>query len=798
MLVAAVTPRLTQRADIAKYQVDFESIPQEDILADVMFPSEDLELTRQARTAAAATVPDQFYVDEDLIEQQLTGLGTSLDALAAQRETVDQAIREALLASSSAEEASAVVAQAVQGVVDGFVAENDAFKSVSNTALLAAWLTPDPRTVPTPRFGAPTGENGQGPAPVTGLDEPVGGPVQFMHQERLTMLAREALRYTLAYGILSPSDVAERGGGGNPGEKSIVVRRQRPLAGAEQTTDVVALADVPIPARAQALLTERLQVVAAEQSSAEADTPLDWAALRDAAFELAKLHIGRTLVFDESATAGARMTARQAVEPVKRTIPRNARIQEGGVPWTEQSIWDYKAYRAWQRAGQKPVAGIAGALVAHMILVGLIVGGLVRSLPLLTKREQDLRRDLLLSLLIMCATLIVGRVVLYFEPTGLIVPVAAAAILLAILTNVQLATWSAFLTAGLVSIQYDYNWRLLVVNCAMSFAGVLSIFVVRRRNDMTNAAFKAMFVGVVTMGAIILATEPLLSNETLRRLVLVALSGAACLFVVPALLSPLERLFGITTDIQLLEYSDLNNEVLSRLGIEIPATYAHSMMLGQLAETAAASIGANGLLARVCAYYHDIGKLRRPEYFTENQTGANIHDELSPRLSARAIASHVSEGAEMARQFHLPKPVIDGIYEHHGTCLISFFYQEALAQQKHGDAREADFRYPGPRPQSRETAILMICDAVESGVRSIKNPNEERVRELVDRVVTGRANDRQFDECDITLKELDTVKDVVTKHVVTTLHRRIAYPDQFPDKKGDAPNVIPLSGGHEA
>ena len=152
----------------------------------------------------------------------------------------------------------------------------------------------------------------------------------------------------------------------------------------------------------------------------------------------------------------------------------------------------------------------------------------------------------------------------------------------------------------------------------------------------------------------------------------------------------------------------------------------------------------------------------------------------------------------MARQFHLPKPVIDAIYEHHGTCLISFFYQEALAQQKHGDAREADFRYPGPKPQSRETAILMICDAVESGVRSIKNPNEERVRELVDRIITGRANDRQFDECDITLKELDTIKDVVTKHVLTALHRRIAYPDQFPDRKDEAPNVISLSGGHEA
>jgi hypothetical protein len=218
-------------------------------------------------------------------------------------------------------------------------------------------------------------------------------------------------------------------------------------------------------------------------------------------------------------------------------------------------------------------------------------------------------------------------------------------------------------------------------------------------------------------------------------------------------------------------------------------------MMGQLAETACDAIGANGLLARVCAYYHDIGKLRRPEYFSENQTGYNVHDDMSPRLSARAIASHVTEGVELAREYHLPQPIIRGILEHHGTMLISFFYQQALDQQKHGDVREEDFRYPGPKPQSRETAILMICDGVESGVRTIKSPNEDRVRDFIDKIIQGRSADRQFDECDLTLKQLDTIRDVLTSVVLSTHHSRVSYPER--PSLEEAPNVIHIStGGH--
>jgi len=383
------------------------------------------------------------------------------------------------------------------------------------------------------------------------------------------------------------------------------------------------------------------------------------------------------------------------------------------------------------------------------------------------------------------------------EPNGLLVPVVASAVLLTILTNARTTSVACVIISVLLSVQYGQDWRLLIVSGAMAFTGIVSIYTVRKRGDINRAAIRATAIGWLALMAATLSSETLMNwpmvQNLFQDLLLITLNGFMCMLLVPGLLSPMERLFGITTDIQLLEYSDLNNELLSRLAIEVPATYAHSLMMGQMAEAACDAVGANGLMARVCAYYHDIGKLRRPEYFSENQTGYNIHDDLSPRLSARAIASHVMEGAEMARECHLPQPIIRGILEHHGTLLIGFFYQQALDQQKHGDVREEDFRYPGPKPQSRETAILMICDAVESGVRSIKNPNEERIREFIDKMIQTRSEDRQFDDCELTLKQLDTIGEVLTRIIMTVHHTRVSYPER--PAREEADNVIRMNRG---
>ena len=458
-------------------------------------------------------------------------------------------------------------------------------------------------------------------------------------------------------------------------------------------------------------------------------------------------------------------------------------LQRAGERWSNQSISDVKTYWSMIRRGREPVAQVFIQITGSLLFAILALGFLNRAMLLFSTRAADVIRNENLALLLVCSTLMLGRLISYFEPTGYLAPVTACAILLSILVGARQAVAPSLIAAALVSVQYAFDWRLMIAQSAMALTAIFSITKVRKRSDMTSAALKATLLGAVVVLTVSMATDILFSEASLQRLFLIGLNGCVCILLAPAVLPPLERLFEITTDIQLLEYSDLNNEVLGRLAIEVPATYSHSLALGQLAEAAADAIGANGLLARVSAYYHDIGKLTMPEYFSENQTGSNIHNELSPRTSARAIAAHTLRGVEMAHEYHLPEPLIAAIREHHGTLKISFFYEQAQRLKRHDELREEDFRYAGPKPQSQETAILMICDAVESGLRSMRNPNEERIREFVDKIIQQRADDGQFDECDLTLRQLDIIEAAVARRMLSMMHTRVAYPDNVYEKK---------------
>ena len=626
---------------------------------------------------------------------------------------------------------------------------------------------------------------------MSGLLEPAAKPLEFAYASPLGKLAREGLEYVLTRGIIK-LDISED----KAQHPAITVLRDHVVVDLKLTEEIP-LKGVATPSAASDVLGEYLSgaAKAAAVELAGDRGKGDWAKLQNAAFEMAKPLLIDTLFFDQVYTEGERERARHAVPPVMKEVQPGEVIQQSHHRWTPQALSDVQTYLAKLQSQDQRENRIFVLAFAQAIFVALMLWGLARSAALLTPRyeRQQAARNLNLALLVMCATLVLGRLTSYFEPSGFVLPITAGAILLAILVSARFAVMAGLMTAALVSIQFGYDWRLLFVSSCMLFGGVLGMYRVRKRGDMTRAALKATAMGLVAMLAVTLAMDSLASGPALRRLLMVLFNGGACIFIVPGVLGPLERLFGITTDIQLLEYSDLNNEVLSRMAIEMPGTYSHSLMLGQLAEAAADVVGANGLLARVQAYYHDIGKLRRPEYFSENQTGTNIHDGLPPRLSARAIASHVACGVELAREYHLPKPIVDGIREHHGTTLISFFHQKAIEQNKHDEVREEDFRYPGPKPQGRETAILMICDAVESGVRSIKNPNEDRVREFIDKIITNRSMDRQFDQCGLALKDLDILKETLARRMTSALHARVAYPDRPPDKKVD--NVVTLSGG---
>jgi putative nucleotidyltransferase with HDIG domain len=245
------------------------------------------------------------------------------------------------------------------------------------------------------------------------------------------------------------------------------------------------------------------------------------------------------------------------------------------------------------------------------------------------------------------------------------------------------------------------------------------------------------------------------------------------------LLPFLESIFGVTTAITLLELSNPNHPLLKELLMKAPGTYYHSMMVSNLAESAAESVKADALLTRVGAYYHDIGKLKRPYFFSENQlSGENPHARLSPNLSALIIGSHPKDGVELGRKHRLPDAILDIATQHHGTSMISFFYQLALEQSARDDVTTANFRYEGPKPQSKEAAIIMLADAVEAGVRSLSKPSSNRVESMIRRMIKDKLEDGQLDQCDLTLKELDQIAEAFVYIMSGIYHSRIEYPEK--------------------
>lgn len=789
---AYVVMVLAMSRDSGRQTINIEDIGErvrrgEDIVAPFSFETVDLDRTEEARAAAAATVPDYYRVDRAQVETQVEVLDQHILRLRTWRPAVEAAVTEALRASFSDQDAVAVMEAAVALVAQEVVASAE-FQARIEPAAVAAWLRPDPGSLPERVFADPASRPDappETPRPVLELLPRSTDGLSFSDGDRLADLATTTLRHLLQQGVrvgLAPSDSRAH------------LLRAATTAEAGQPNQML-LSELPDWDQVLEIHNQWLQNEARARVR-EGEDSSGWAKLLDNALKMARLGLGDVIRPDLDATADARLRAREAVAPVMRTIEANIIIQQKNHYWTPQSRVEVETLVKLLESTARPRQRTAALVLSNCILAALAIALLHRSVDLLAEHASVRpETQFHLSLLVISGTLLGGRIVWYFEPTGFLLPAAASAILLAILVNARLAVIVGMLNAALLSVPYGYEWRVLVLVLAMSLAGAVSIYKVRRRSDMAAASLKATLAGLLAVAAMWLALDAGVAEDAWRRLLLVAMNGAICLLIVPGLLSPLERLFNLTTDIQLLEYSDLNNELLGQLAIKAPGTFAHSLMLGHLAEAAAERIGANGLLARVCAYYHDIGKMRRSEYFTENQTEHNIHDTLTPRQSSRAIAAHVLQGAQMAREYHLPKPIADGILEHHGTCMIGYFYQLALDQRKHGDVKEADFRYPGPKPQRPETAILMICDACESGVRSIKNPNEERVREFIDKIIESRSADGQFDECDLTLKQLNTIAEVLTTRIMTSLHTRVAYPDLKKDRPPD--NVIKLSGGAE-
>ncbi|MCS7234610.1 MAG: HDIG domain-containing protein [Armatimonadota bacterium] len=475
------------------------------------------------------------------------------------------------------------------------------------------------------------------------------------------------------------------------------------------------------------------------------------------------------LVVDESQTRRAREAARAGVEPVRvRVLKDEVVVRRGEVVTAEQM----RKLRALGLAsGPWPWDKIAGTVLLVSFVVATLGAYLSRFQPEVWSSSKLLSLAVLLVWLGAAGTRLVASTL---HP--LLVPTAAVAMLLAVLLNPRLAVFAAGVLAVLAGSLGTQDLRLV----AVAYAGaVVATFSVRRIQRRTDLAYAGLFVGAanaaVSLGADLLAATPL-GDAVLNAGVGVA-GGVLCGVLATGALPYLEDAFGLVTPIKLLELSNPSHPLLRRLQLEAPGTYHHTVVVANLAEAAAEAVGADPLLARVGTYYHDVGKLRRPGFFVENQVGGqNPHDRMTPTLSALAVAAHVRDGLELARQYRLPKAVADFIAQHHGTSLMAYFYHRAVEQQQ-GPVDPEAFRYEGPKPQTREAAIVMLADSVEAAARSVQNPTPERIRDLVRRIVHERLEDGQLDECDLTFRDLERITQVFTRLLVSMFHPRLEYPE---------------------
>lgn len=378
-----------------------------------------------------------------------------------------------------------------------------------------------------------------------------------------------------------------------------------------------------------------------------------------------------------------------------------------------------------------------------------------------------------------------------------LMPVAAGGLIVHLLMGKETAYAYALLMSIGSGLLLDRSFFFSLWAFAVTVTAIQSIRSCKQRTDLYRCGLTSGTVGallVVAFAALhVLGHQKFAIKPLAVSVFLSFLSGLVAAGLTASIIPVVEALLGYTTNLKLLELANFNHPLLHELMMKAPGTYHHSVIVGSLAEIAADRVKANALLARVSAYYHDIGKMTKPLYFIENQApNNNPHDHLAPSMSAKILHSHVKHGVRMGREHQLGETILDVIEQHHGTTLTSYFFTKAKRNEKPDDpVREVEFRYPGPRPQTREAAIVMICDSCEAATRSIPDPSPQKIQSMVGGIIQKRLLDDQFDECDLTLADLKLIEESVSRTLVSLYHHRIEYPGQ-PQGQSTAGTVTPL------
>lgn len=431
---------------------------------------------------------------------------------------------------------------------------------------------------------------------------------------------------------------------------------------------------------------------------------------------------------------------------------------------------------------------VRGTTVVVLLLVLLVLNGawLVRTEPELVRHAG--RLGVYLASMVLAVGL--GRLLSHDPWRAEIIPLLVTVVVFAIAWNQVVAIVTAVTLSLLLTLSTVVDIGHFIVLLSVSVTAILPLTQVSSRSILIKVGFWAGVVFVLVGWGTVTITSAVPVGQSWDVAVLWPAGRGFlwCLvagYLVAGSLPFIESTFGVVTDISLLEMGDVSHPLLQELVQRAPGTYNHSIVVGTIGEAAADRIGANGLLVRVSAYFHDIGKMLKPEYFIENTTEETLsrHEQLAPAMSTLIIIGHVKDGVELARQHNLPQPVIDFIEQHHGTTLVEYFFHEAERQAADDpdyrtDALESSFRYPGPRPQTREAGVMMLADAVESASRTVSDPTAKRLESLVHRVTINRLLDGQFEECGLTLSELRKIEESLTKSLIGIYHGRVTYPEQ--------------------
>ncbi len=520
---------------------------------------------------------------------------------------------------------------------------------------------------------------------------------------------------------------------------------------------------------------------------------------------LAQQMIRPNVTYDETSTAALNRKVLASVRPVMKQIQKGEIIIHKGQRVTPEQVESLQAIKRKATAGWKAL-NFTGILILTLFVVFLPYDFSIKNI----KKVKLTPRDLLFLgiLLILFPLLLKFSYYLAFAVKAVfpflsvhtllfLFPLAAAGMFVRIALNSEVVLLFSIVLSIFCSMIIDFSAAFGITVFLMNLLGAELVSRCEKRSRVLWAGLAAGILGGILIAADRMIQGSFLSYATAWGVLFATLGGFVSGIVVLGFTPLIEALFGYTTDVKLLELANLDHPLLKEMILKAPGTYHHSIIVASLAEAAARDIGAHPILVRVGAYYHDIGKIKKPLYFIENQQqGINKHDKLTPSMSSLILISHVKEGIELAKTYHLGKEIIDIIQQHHGTSLIRFFYNKAV-EAANGQADGIDekvFRYPGPKPQTREAGLIMLADAVEATTRSLESPTPARINTIVQETINRIFIDGQLDECELTLKNLHQIADRFRMVLMAIFHHRIDYPAEGKDQKNGKIEKWPMYG----